>query len=99
MLTHIVLFWLNENAPPNERESTLADCDELLKRVPTVREIHTGKPIGSSRPVVDSTYDIGLCVMFNDRAGHDVYQDHPLHQQFLAKHRQHWKKVVIYDFA
>jgi hypothetical protein len=99
MLTHLVMFWLSQAAPQGERESTLADCEHLLKRIPTVRALHAGRPVGTSRPVVDNSYTIGLCVMFDDQAGHDVYQNHPLHQEFLAKHRQHWSKIVVYDFA
>ena len=98
MFTHLVFFWLNENTPPSERDSTLADCRELLRKIPGVRTIEAGKPAGTDRPVVDNSYDIGLCVILNDRAAHDAYQNHPLHQQFLAKHRQHWKKILVYDY-
>jgi len=99
MLTHIVLFWLNETAPPTERDAILADSQELLKKIPLVRHIFQGKPANTPRPVVDNSYDVALCVILDDLAAHDAYQDHPLHQQFLAKHRQHWKKVLVYDFA
>jgi hypothetical protein len=98
MLTHIVLFWLNENAPPNEREAILADCTELLQKIPVVKHLHIGRPTKSTRPVVDTSYDVGLCVILDDMAAHDVYQNHPLHQEFLAKHRKNWKKILVYDF-
>ena len=37
------------------------------------------------RDVVDNSYDVGLCVVLDDSAGHDVYQEHPLHKEFIAQ--------------
>jgi hypothetical protein len=50
------------------------------------------------REVVDNTYDVGLCVALDDVAGHDVYQEHPLHKEFIARNKDHWQRVQIYDF-
>jgi hypothetical protein len=51
------------------------------------------------RPVVDNTYDVGLSVALDDRAGHDVYQEHALHKEFIARNQEHWQRVQVYDFT
>ena len=50
------------------------------------------------REVVDNSYDVGLCVVLDDSAGHDVYQVHPLHNEFIARNKENWARVQVYDF-
>jgi hypothetical protein len=49
--------------------------------------------------VVDNSYDVGLCVILDDVAGHDVYQTHPLHQQFIDRNKENWLRVQVRDFV
>lgn len=98
MFNHVVLFWLKENAPAGEREALLADCRQLLGKIPGVKHLWAGKAAMTPRDVVDNSYDVGLNVLLDDSAAHDVYQVHPLHKEFIAKHKEHWKRVQIYDF-
>jgi hypothetical protein len=67
--------------------------------VPTVRTLYVGPPAMTPRPVVDNTYDVGLCVVMDDAAGHDVYQAHELHKQFIERNKDRWQRVLIYDFT
>ena len=50
------------------------------------------------RDVVDNSYGVGLTVVLDDVKGHDVYQEHPLHKEFIARNKPNWKRVQIYDF-
>jgi hypothetical protein len=98
MLVHTVYFWLKESAPPGERGRLAKSCLELLGKVPTVRQIWAGPPAGTpKRDVIDASYDVGITVVLDDLPAHDVYQEHPLHKQFIARHKEHWKRVQIYD--
>jgi hypothetical protein len=36
-------------------------------------------------------------VYFRDKKAHDVYQDHPRHQQFIAEMNANWKAVRVFD--
>jgi heme/copper-type cytochrome/quinol oxidase subunit 3 len=36
-------------------------------------------------------------MFFNDAAGQKVYQDHPLHMEFVKNCAHLWKKVLVYD--
>jgi hypothetical protein len=98
MFVHTVYFWLNDDAPENIRDDMIASCRNSMAKIPTARHVWAGTPAMTPRPVVDNTYDVGLCVILDDVKGHDEYQAHALHQEFLANFKKHWKRVQIYDF-
>lgn len=99
MFTHVVMFWLKKDAQPSARDQLLADCHAYLAKIPTIKFIDAGKPAMTPREVVDNSYDVGLVTVFADREGHDVYQVHDLHQQFIARNKPHFERVQIYDFV
>lgn len=35
--------------------------------------------------------------MFDNQAGQDTYQLHPLHVKFVEENSHLWEKVVVYD--
>jgi stress responsive alpha/beta barrel protein len=99
MLIHTVFFWLKETAPAGERERLARSCLELLGKVPSVRQIWAGPPANTpKREIIDASYDVGLTVVLDDLPGHDIYQEHPLHKDFIARHKEQWKRVQIYDY-
>ena len=97
MFVHTVYFWLNPGTPDDARRQLINDCEQLLGQIPTVRHLWSGRPAMTPREVVDNTYDVGLCVILDDTNGHDVYQTHPKHDEFINRHKHHWKRVQIYD--
>ncbi len=97
MFVHTVYFWLKRGAPAEARDRLVRDCVEFLGKVPTVRHLWAGPPAMTPRPVVDNTFDVGLSVVLDDRAGHDVYQEHALHKEFIARNQEHWQRVQVYD--
>jgi len=99
MFVHTVFFWLREGTPEEARAQLIQDCRTLLSRVPTARHVWAGPPANTPRDVVDNSYGCGLTVLFDDAEGHDVYQDHPLHQEFIDRNRAHWERVQVYDFV
>src|SRR5437868_5318458 len=98
MLVHIVIFWLKDDAPQGTRERMIGDCAELLGKIPSVTHLRAGRPAMTPRDVVDNSYDVALSATLTDDAGLDVYQKHELHQEFLRRHKQHWKRILVYDF-
>ena len=98
MFVHVVYFWLSEGTAESARRQLAADCTTYLAKIPTVRHLWAGRPAMTPREVVDNSYDVGLCVVLDDAAGHDVYQEHPLHKEFIARNKPRWKRVQIYDF-
>jgi hypothetical protein len=98
MFIHTVYFWLKPGTPPRAQEQLVQDCLKLLGAIPTVRQIWAGKPAQTPRDVVDNSYGVGLTVVLNDRYGHDVYQEHPLHKEFIRRNKVHWQRVQVYDY-
>ncbi len=96
MLTHHVLFWLKADTTEEQKKAFRAGL-ESLKGVETIQSMYVGTPAPISRAVVDTTYTFSLLLLFNDLAGHDVYQVHPVHKAFLDEFRALFEKVVIYD--
>ena len=96
MLSHHVLFWLKADTT-EEQKRAFRKSLETLEKVETVKGLYIGTPAAISRAVVDTTYTFSLLILFDDLAGHDVYQIHTLHKAFLEEFRVFFDKVVIYD--
>src|SRR3954462_14561876 len=87
MFIHTVFFWMKPGTSDAARQQLVADAREYLGKIPTVRHLWAGRPAMTPRDVVDNSYDVGLCVVLDDSAGLDLYQEHPLHKEFLARPR------------
>ena len=96
MLVHTVLFWLKEGLDDTQRQDFCAGLASL-KAVESLKGCYVGTPSTIDRPVVDTSYSFCLTTIFEDMAGHDIYQVHALHKAFLKKFNTYWDKVVIYD--
>ena len=97
MLVHNVYFWLKEDLTADNRAAFLQGL-ESLRAIETVREMYVGTPAPTAvRPVVDRSYDVALTVILDDLAGHDVYQDHEIHEAFVKQCSSFWTRVQIYD--
>ncbi|HVT90790.1 MAG TPA: Dabb family protein [Tepidisphaeraceae bacterium] len=90
---------MKESTSSAQRDALIADCRQILVKIPTIKQLSAGSPAMTPRDVVDNSYAVGLCVTFDDRAGHDVYQSHPLHNDFVTRNKTHWQRVQVYDFV
>lgn len=93
---HHVFFWLKNPDDPQERK-IFENALQELGTVETIKLLHIGKPADTSRDVIDSTYHYSFLVGFRDKAGHDVYQVHPIHDKFRNEYSRLWSKVLVYD--
>jgi hypothetical protein len=99
MFSHIVIFW-TDPARPEAPEELIAGANRYLRTIPGVLHFHVGHMVASPRPVVEQTYQVGLNLIFPDKAAHDAYQTHPQHVEFVEKvFKPLCRKVVVYDFA
>ena len=97
MFTHTVLFWLKDGLSAAET-AAFAEALRTLTTIPSVVTGTIGTPAATDRPVVDRSYSFGLMVVFKDLAGHDEYQGHAKHRDFLGRFGAHFAKVQVYDF-
>lgn len=96
-LVHHVFFWLKDPGSREDLAKLLAGL-RTLANIETVRAAHFGVPASTEkRDVVDNSYSASEILFFDDTAGQKIYQDHPLHEQFVADCSHLWQRVVVYD--
>lgn len=69
-----------------------------MRSIAVIRKMHIGVPANTEpRPVVESSYNVSELMLFDDLAGQEAYQNHPVHKAFVAECSHLWAKVVVYD--
>lgn len=96
-LAHNVFFTLVDKSPEKVAELNAA-CQKYLNVQPGIVFFAAG-PICSAldRDVNDQDWDVGLHLVFVDKAAHDAYQDDPTHNEFIDKMKSNWAKVRVFD--
>ena len=96
-LAHHVFFWL-KNPDSKEDLKKLVEGLRTLEKIETVRKIHIGVPASTEkRDEVDNSYSVSELIFFDDVAGQDAYQVHPIHKKFVTDCSHLWQKVIVYD--
>jgi hypothetical protein len=96
-LAHNVFFKLKDNSP-DKVEELVAACKKYLNVQHGIVFFAAG-PICAelNRDVNDQEWDVGLHLVFIDKAAHDAYQDDPTHNQFIDEMKPNWTKVRVFD--
>ncbi len=100
-LVHVVIFQLKKDAPEGEADALIADANEMLRSIPTVRELRVGKPADVTRTAPGKReFSVGLEILFDDRDGLKTYSDHPMHMKYAQKHLPYvdTDKLMVFDF-
>jgi len=92
---HHVFFWLNEPGSPTARQQFLTALRKMEK-IPGIRHSYIGTPAGIERDVADTSWTFYWLVTFDNRQGYEVYDKHPLHDEFRTQSKL-WKRVLVYD--
>ena len=96
MFVHSVYFWLKEGLPAEDVEDFRRGLASLAG-ISSVRQSHIGVPAATNRPVIESSYSYALILSFHDQQGHDLYQEHEVHDRFRQDCSPYWSKVLIFD--
>lgn len=96
-VVHNVYFKLKDDSPAKVDE-LVAACKKYLEKQPGVTFFASGAVAeGLDREVNDRDWDVGLHMMFKDRATHDRYQNDPQHKKFIEENKGNWEKVRVFD--
>lgn len=96
-LIHHALFWLKNPKSMQDRDRLIAGL-KTLRGIEFIRELHIGIPAPTEkRDVVDASYDVSEMMRFDSVEDQKAYQDHPIHQAFIADCGHLWERVVVYD--
>jgi hypothetical protein len=97
MLAHNVFFALKDNSADSKKKLVDA-CKKYLSKHPGEVFFAAGtRAEDLNREVNDQDFDVGLHIVFKDKASHDTYQDAARHKQFIEENRENWKKVRVFD--
>ena len=96
---HVVLMWLKDPSDHAARQKII-EASETFRQIPGVLDVRHGKPVPSTRPIVDSSFDIGFVITFKDRTSLDAYGPNPIHQKAAQELIQpNTKQIKVYDIA
>ena len=96
-LAHNVFFKLKD-ASDAKADELVAACKRDLNVQPGIVFFAAGRICRElDRDVNDRDWDVGLHLVFVDKAAHDAYQDDPTHNQFVETMKYNWAKVRGFD--
>jgi hypothetical protein len=92
-------MWLKDPNDTAARQKII-DASESFRQIPGVLDVRHGRPVPSTRPIVDSSFDVGLVITFKDRAALDAYATHPIHQKAAQELiMPTTRQIKVYDIA
>jgi Stress responsive A/B Barrel Domain len=96
-VAHDVFFELKDKSA--EAKKKLVDaCYKYLKSHDGVLSFSAGVRAEEVKEKVSAAdWDVGLHIVFKDKASLDKYARHPDHLKFIAENRENWKGVKVYD--
>jgi len=97
LLVHSVYVELKEDSS-EARQKLIDDCRKYLQPIPGIVAFAVGPRDESlDREVNDLAFDVGLTIVFRDRTAHDLYQPHARHQEFIARNKDNFARVRVFD--
>lgn len=96
-LAHMVFFTLKDTSAESQ-SGLVAACQKYLTDHPGVVYFSVGlRGEEYERPVNVLDFQVGLHVVFEDKAAHDAYQVNERHLQFIEENKATWDNVRIFD--
>jgi len=97
-INHIILLWLKDPGNPRQQQQIIRATKEL-ENIPGVIKVRVGTSIASKRQVIDDSFDVGVHMLFSDKAAMKAYIAHPEHNRTVNQAVMPFvEKIVIYDF-
>lgn len=99
-VSHVVLFWLKNKGNATERAKIIKTAKDFRGKIPGILAMSVGEPLPSTRPVVDSSYDVGLVIRFESKEALDAYEKHPVHEKAVKEILKPLAaKIVVHDWT
>ena len=97
MHAHTVFFALNDKSD-TAIEQFIADSKQYLAVNPGINSFACGvREADLDRKVNDRDFDVSLHVIFDNKETHDAYQVSPSHNEFVARNKDNWAAVRVFD--
>lgn len=96
-LAHNVYFTLKEPSPAKV-ERLVEACKEYLNLQPGIVFFAAGTRCEElDRDVNDTSWHVGLHIVFIDKEAHDNYQEDATHLKFIEEQKGEWADVRVFD--
>ncbi len=96
---HVVLIWLKRPGNAMDRQALIA-ISEDLRAIAGIQFLDAGTALGSDRPVVDDSFDIGFTMRFDSIQALRAYETNPLHVKKVTEVlRPLSRKILVYDIT
>jgi len=94
VINHVVLFKLKNS---NDASELIQDCDRDLSGIPGIVSYYAGKRLDIGRPHVETNFDVGFYVGFQNQTDYAAYLSHPKHVAAVAKWNPRCESIRIQD--
>jgi hypothetical protein len=99
-VSHVVLVWLKRPGDASERARVIEAAKDFRGRIPGLLAMSIGEPLPSPRPVVDSSFDVGIAMRFETPHALEAYEKNPIHQKAVKEVLAPLSaKIVVYDWT
>jgi hypothetical protein len=98
-VTHVVVCWLKTPGDEHARQQLIDDSMSFAK-IPGVVHVSAGRVLPSTRPAVDSSFDVAVVMKFRDQKALEGYAAHPIHLRAVERTLKPLvARYVIYDYV
>lgn len=96
-LMHNVFFILKDKSPAAAAK-LVESCKKYLTVQAGILSFSAGpRDPGLTREVNDQDWEVGLHILFKDRAAHDAYQEDAEHVKFVEENKAGWVRARVFD--
>lgn len=97
-VTHVVVCWLKEPGNESARQQLINDSKSFT-RIPGIVHVSAGRVLPSTRPSVESSFDVAIVMKFKDEQALRDYGQHPIHLEAIERTLKPLvARYVIYDY-
>jgi len=98
-VTHVMLFWLKRPGNVDDQNFLLRGL-RSLRRVHGVSDVRLGRPLPVYRPGLEQSFDLGVVVIFRDRAALEKFEHDPWRRGAIdGMLQQLVRRYTVYNFA
>lgn len=98
-VVHVLVAWLKQPGNADDRRMVI-EASNNFKKVPGVLDVYAGPVLPSDRAVVDSTFDVGVVMLFKDEQSLKAYVTHPGHERAVKEVLgPKVERAKVYDFT
>lgn len=98
-VSHVVIVWLKRPGNAQDQQQ-LIRASESFRKIRGVIRVEAGVGMPVTRPGVEQEFDVGVAIVFRDRAALQSYEKDPRHLRALRETMKPLaKRYLVYNFS